>query len=617
MNAEILFNEIGLINGKFIIEADTEILNLNLKSKKRKWRILMSSAVSILLVICIFTVMPVLAANPAIYEIIYSISPGIAQYFVPIQESCEDNGIKMEVVSVYIHENIAEIYVTLQDLTENRIDETTDLFNSYSINRSFSSIDICERVGFETDTKTATFLISIIKDGNRKITEDKITFSVRQFISGKKVYDNIPLTVDLSNISNDPNTMPMSFKYGGGFSGDMSLFEDNPIVLTPSAPFNFDVDGIEISSIGYIDDMLHIQTVVKNYFKNDNHGYFYFKDKKGNEINYIYTVGFNEYQDGERIRYSEYVFDIPQSELDQYEIYGYFVTSDSFTEGNWRVTFPLIIKEKNVFQRAADEGIDVSTLEEYADFAFTPFEEEAERANERIYANDKEKIYDMMLNSIDYYNTLDISFTTSMLAGENVLVHCETDIDKSISYQAIYNNEKLLDEIISDGLSLTRVNHEIKTIEPFYLDSKTRKDAFPIDLSERIEIMPDGLPCFNYRVNATNCTMASFCIFPQEIVFSYLKNFDLWEITGNDEYLGRKCLVINGTPTDYTATKHDVDKFTMYVDDETGILLKFTGTQNGEETTYIKVEKCSFDNIDVKQNFSNEYDTSKYIYLNR
>jgi len=274
-----------------------------------------------------------------------------------------------------------------------------------------------------------------------------------------------------------------------------------------------------------------------------------------------------------------------------------------------------IIKEKNVFQKAAEEGIDVSKLEEYADFAFTPFEEDTKRNNEKIYANDKEKIYDMMLNSIDYYNTLDITFTTSMLAGENVLVHCQTDIDKSISYQVIYNGGKLLDEILSDGSFLTQINHEAKTINPFYLDTKTRENAFPIDLSERIDIMPDGLPCFNYRVNATNCTMASFCIFPQEIAFSYLKNFDLWEITENDEYLERKCIVINGISTEYTATKHDVNKFTMYIDNETGILMKFIGIQNGEETAYIIVEKYSFDNINVNQNFSNEYDTSQYIYL--
>ena len=273
-----------------------------------------------------------------------------------------------------------------------------------------------------------------------------------------------------------------------------------------------------------------------------------------------------------------------------------------------------IIKEKNIFQKAVEQGVDVIALNE--DFSFTIFDGNAKEKNDKIYADDKEKIYDKMLNSIDYYNSLDISFTTSMLAGDN-LINCQTDIDKAISYQAIYNGDKLLDEIISDGVFLTRVDHTEKTIDPFYFGIKTRKDDFPIDLSERIEIMPDGLPCYNYRANITNCTLASFCMFPQEITFNYLKNFDLWEISGNEEYLGRKCVVINGIPTNYPATKHNVDKFTMYVDDETGILMKFIGTQNEEETAYIIVEKCSFNDVQINKNFSDEYDISHYIKIKK
>ena len=114
--------------------------------------------------------MPALAARvEPIYELMYMISPTIAQFFMPVQKSDEDNGVKMEVVSAHIHDNVAEIYIIMQDLTKSRIDETTDLFDSYSINRPFDSSSHCESVGYDKNTKTATFLITIDEWGNKDI----------------------------------------------------------------------------------------------------------------------------------------------------------------------------------------------------------------------------------------------------------------------------------------------------------------------------------------------------------------------------------------------------------------------------------------------------------------
>ena len=79
--------------------------------------------------------------------------------------SCEDDGIKMEVISAYINADKADIYISMQDMTDERIDETTDLFDSYSINRPFSSSATCERMSYDEETKTATFLISITQWG--------------------------------------------------------------------------------------------------------------------------------------------------------------------------------------------------------------------------------------------------------------------------------------------------------------------------------------------------------------------------------------------------------------------------------------------------------------------
>lgn len=298
--------------------------------------------VSIALALCILISIPALAANvPAFYEMLYSISPATAQYFKPVQKSMENNGIKMEVVSTYIHEDTAEVLISVQDLTGNRVDATTDLFDSYSIHRPFDSSATCQRINFDETTNTATFLISITEWGNKKITGDKITFSVREFISGKRIYDGISVNMDISNITNNPHTMIMPDKYGYGGSDYDFKNLGIPTVLVPSTPISFGVDGINISAMGYVDGMLHIQTVTSEEAKNDNHGYFYFTDNDGNDVKCVYSITFNDFQNGERMNYNEFVYDIPQSQLDKYAIHGYFVTGGIFTDGYWQVTFPL------------------------------------------------------------------------------------------------------------------------------------------------------------------------------------------------------------------------------------------------------------------------------------
>lgn len=302
-------------------------------------------AILAMLIALVLTATPVVAAKvPAVYELMYFVSPAVAQFFMPVQKSCEDNGIKMEVISAYIHDNTAEIYITMQDLTGERVDGTTDLYDSYSINRPFDSSATCRLVGYDGATRTATFLIAVTEWGNQKILGDKITFSVREFISDKHMYDEIPIAIDLTSIGGTPATKEVP-SGGGGGPKYKEYFPDHQVkakVLVPSAPRDFPVEGIDFTGIGYIDGMLHLQTSVVNNSTKDNHGYFFLNDKHGNEIQCAYHVSFGEDSNsGDKVHYDEYVFDIPQSEIGQYALYGTFVTGGLFTEGNWRVTFPL------------------------------------------------------------------------------------------------------------------------------------------------------------------------------------------------------------------------------------------------------------------------------------
>lgn len=320
-------------------------------AKKAEIPFLKPVAILAILIVLVITVTPVLAANvPGVYQLMYHVSPTAAQFFMPVQKSCEDNGIKMEVAAAYIHDNVAEIYITMQDLTGKRVDKTTDLYDSYSINRPFDSSATCELIGYDDATRTATFLISITEWGNKKITGDKITFSVREFISDKHIYEEIPVNVDLESIDGTPLTKQVPAGGGGGpkYREYFPDHETSAKVLVPTAPMDFPVEGINFTGIGYVDGMLHIQTSVINNSTKDNHGYFFLKDRKGDKTQCIYNVAFGDNTDSDKkVTYNEYVFDIPQSEIGQYSLYGTFVTSGLFTKGNWQVTFPLEEAENN------------------------------------------------------------------------------------------------------------------------------------------------------------------------------------------------------------------------------------------------------------------------------
>ena len=305
-------------------------------------------------VICLGVVMPTLAMSVTpIYRLMYLVSPEVAQFFRPVQMTDEHQGIRMEVVSAYIHENEAQIYITLQDLEGDRIDATTDLYDSYSINTPFSSSGGCRSVGYDPETGKATFLITISQWGGKNIEGEKITFSVREFLSHKESNEDLLIPISLSEAEKQPATMTATLR---GFGGDIDfkmahedMVESDGMghritsVLVPQ-PDNgvIPLDGIEFTGMGYVDGLLHIQHAVPDSLLNDNHGYFFLVDGSGQERLYDCNMGFwGQADDTRSTSYEDYVFDISPEELSDYTLHGYFVTSGFRMEGNWSVTFPL------------------------------------------------------------------------------------------------------------------------------------------------------------------------------------------------------------------------------------------------------------------------------------
>lgn len=336
MKIDKIIDAIGMIDDEKIRDAKTHTASIYRFSFKK------TAAIIATIVLCLTVSVPVLSAATEIdpiYQMIYLVSPTIAQKLKPVRMTCVDNGIEMEVVSAYIYENEAHIVVSMQDLEGDRVDETVDLYDSYRINSPFDSTGICSILDYNEETGKTTFLITISQWGDKEISGDKITFYVREFLSNKTKFDG-EIPIDLNSVKAVTETQKRECVYHPPFENAETETWQEPCLIPDSNYENF-IDGIDLTGYGYIDGKFHIQIAVRNRVENDNHGLFYLVDENGEKHYCDYDVDWRVTENDIRIDYFEYIFDIPMEKLSNYKLYGYFVTSEGTTKGNWQVTFPL------------------------------------------------------------------------------------------------------------------------------------------------------------------------------------------------------------------------------------------------------------------------------------
>jgi hypothetical protein len=155
----------------------------------------------------------------------------------------------------------------------------------------------------------------------------------------------MPLDIPLDTVIDDAPTKEAGDIVGRGGNFDFAT-EETEMVLDAEGVILSPVDGIDIVGIGFVDGKLHIQTSNVQDFKSDNHGFLTLMDDNGAKVESDYTVSFISEilsdETGARLDNTEYVFPVSQDEIQNYELYGSFYTSGKYTEGDWRITFPLL-----------------------------------------------------------------------------------------------------------------------------------------------------------------------------------------------------------------------------------------------------------------------------------
>ena len=100
MNGKELLQSMSEIENDLIIQSEFEF-----HQKKKIIHVKRRIAIAACLCLCLCGTVPILAfaGNDFAHELLYSISPSIAQKLKPINVSCEDNGIEMTVVAAEVN----------------------------------------------------------------------------------------------------------------------------------------------------------------------------------------------------------------------------------------------------------------------------------------------------------------------------------------------------------------------------------------------------------------------------------------------------------------------------------------------------------------------------------
>ncbi len=378
MNCDKIMNAIGMIDEELIEEAQRNIIK-----KKRINKKIIISLVAVLIILFAFGITA--AAKEFNYNldwVLYDAFSHIAESLKPVNLSCEDNGIRMEVISAKKEGQKAHIYISMQDLEGDRIDETIDLYDSFFIRLPSGYSGNCTKIGFDEETQKATFLISIDRNNGLNIPLNKVSFSVGCFLSGRIEPEGFADEIDLSKAEIDAEYETETNKHlklinpfePDSLSGKIYRILESPLYvysmkhddfiadfyknnykyeyweesekyLVSSETFYTSETGAEFVAMGFIDDKLHIKVYYGNRHYNDNIGFLTVYDKNGNEINSLNIKYINNIGEIEPNHYApvetwvDYTFDISPEEIESCRLYERYWKYENYVEGDWKIRF--------------------------------------------------------------------------------------------------------------------------------------------------------------------------------------------------------------------------------------------------------------------------------------
>lgn len=219
----------------------------------------------------------------------------------------------------------------------------------------------------------------------------------------------------------------------------------------------------------------------------------------------------------------------------------------------------------------------------------------------------KDDIQNKIVNSIDYFNSAEGSFTWYMeKSNTDMTIDYKVKIkDKPSSYEKITFKEGVVIENLFDGKNKETYNNKDKTYKTggvVLIDG----DSSKYSIKNRYYKSGDGTPGVYLRQDPSFMGYAKESLFNQNVALGFLEDQSKWDMKNGETFLGLDTVVINGTFSDYYSNKLKANTYKLWVEKNTGIILKMElYAENGDvveklDTTSIKLN-CTIDDNAFKK----------------
>ena len=240
----------------------------------RVFRRALVPALALLLVLFIATAIAG-ATNEAFNTMLYENFPGLATLLMPVNRTCEDQGIRMELLSAVAKGNEMLLTFSLEDLEGDRIDRYTDAGLNIDFDNGDAGMNYSGTMSpayDDEDTHKVRFInemefdsLPAPRDGQIKATME--TIWPRRYSD----VDLLPLLGEYGSLAEAMPAPENAIAYAGykdhQFMICLSEYIEDPWVIPdtlrvlspgrmPEIPLT---DGISLSGIGMVDGRLHVQ----------------------------------------------------------------------------------------------------------------------------------------------------------------------------------------------------------------------------------------------------------------------------------------------------------------------------------------------------------------------
>lgn len=328
--------------------------------KRRRLRRTLITAIAACLAL-VFGVAAAASAFPAFETFIAHMGEDFRNMVQPLNEECVSNGIRMQVVAAVNDSDTSIVYLTLQDLEQNRIDSTTEIFDS---NLDSSWVNFATMVHFDAETRTATYRLEGL--GTDEHASEKITLSIRSFLSGQSQLfqmDTGLMVADIIAANPTPELVSAPQVGGIGVAHGVNVqindeftamfdLADIPVLTPGTAPIALPNANapLTIGNAGLVDGFLHIQHNPQGLQQFNHVTPVLLYPGAASHLNNspqlaVASVDFGNVTElgaNTLYEYTEYIMELPQDvPLEEISLGVDGYTYESYTEGNWSVTFML------------------------------------------------------------------------------------------------------------------------------------------------------------------------------------------------------------------------------------------------------------------------------------